>query len=108
MIIDLILERYENEQNGFFSFDAEQFCEELSEYDIAFLSQPFNMLVDDSRTQREYKEYEAKKALCQYIMGCEYNIGILAYITSRVWTVDSDEEMPLIDIRPNFGTVYGF
>ena len=82
MIIDLILDRKDNEkwaqQNA---YNAKYFYNECMQY-----SAVFNGAFDYITLAMDYGEEEdVKKALCRYIDDNDYNEKIKDYINSRDW-----------------------
>ena len=82
MIIDLILDRRDNEQSiGGDTYDAHAFYREVMEYESIF-----DMTRDISEALDYGTENDVRKALCSYIDREQYNPSIKDYINSKNWT----------------------
>lgn len=81
MIIDLILDRKDNEKaTGCDTYDARDFYREVMEYEDIF-----EMPRDISQAMDYGTENDVKKALCGYIDKNDYNPEIKKYINSKMW-----------------------
>ena len=77
MIIDLILDRKDDEKEGFFFYNAHDFY-----YDVM----GYGEIGDDiTRAMDCGTEEDVKKALCEYVIHNEYNPAICDYINSVNW-----------------------
>ena len=78
MIIDLILDRKDNEQ-----FDG---VDTYKAHDFYFSCMGYGSIADKITRAMDYgTEEDVKKALCRYIDDNEYNEKIKDYINSRDW-----------------------
>lgn len=81
MIIDLILDRKDNEKaTGRDTYNAGDFYREVMEYESIF-----EMPRDISRAMDYGTEDDVKRALCNYIDREEYNPEIKNYINRKFW-----------------------
>lgn len=81
MIIDLILDRKDNEEaTGCDTYNARDFYHEVMEYESIF-----EMPREISRTMDEGTEDDVKRALCNYIDKNDYNPEIKNYINRKLW-----------------------
>lgn len=77
MIIDLILDRKDNENEKIFNYTPEQFYRDVFDYgEIGF---------NITRAMDEGTEHDVKKALCQYILDNNYSTHVINYINSVNW-----------------------
>jgi len=77
MIIDLILDRKDWEEEGYNTYDAKQFYDNVVAYgEIGF---------EIARALDGGTEENVKKALCDYVINNEYNPKICDYINSVKW-----------------------
>ena len=90
MIIDRILDRYDSEKDGDFSYNAHDFYFEVFEY---------GRIGDDiTRAMDGGTEEDTKRALAEYITKNEYNPRIIDWINQRVWNENTNEQKPLVAI----------
>ena len=75
MIIDLILNRRDDEQENCFDYTPEQFYRECMEYGNDKITRAMDMGTEN----------DVKHALCDYIDNGEYNQDIKQYINSVAW-----------------------
>lgn len=81
MIVDLILDRKDNETAfGKDLYSATDFEKDVSEYESEF-----NIGDTISRAIRKGDEIATKQALCRYIDNMDYNPKIKDYINSKKW-----------------------
>ena len=81
MIIDLILDRKDNEQaTGVDAYDAYNFYLDIMEYESIF-----EMPRDISKALDYGTEDDVHKALCEYIDREQYNPSIKDYVNSKNW-----------------------
>lgn len=77
MIIDRILDRYDDEKEGYFNYNAHDFYFDVFEY---------GRIGDSITRAMDYgTEEDVKKALCEYVIKNEYNPKICDYINSVNW-----------------------
>ena len=89
MIIDCILDRYDDEKNGYFNYNAKDFYISLMSYGNS----------DDITRAMDYgTEEETRKALCNYIDDNGYNPLIKDYINSRIWNANDKRIKAIINI----------
>lgn len=91
MIIDCILNRRDNEvYDGDFSYNAHDFYFDILGY---------GRIGDNiTRAMDGGTEEDTRQALCDYIKRNEYNQRICDYIRARVWTENTNEKKPLVEI----------
>lgn len=89
MIIDCILDRHDDEKNGYFNYNAKDFYLSVMSYDN---SENITRALDSGT------EEEAKKALCNYIDVNGYNPLIKDFINNRLWTVNDKRIKSIINI----------
>lgn len=90
MIIDCIIDRYENEKRGDFEYNARQFYFDLMGY---------GRTGDNiTRAMDGGTEDDTRRALCDYIDGNGYNPKIKDFINARKWSENQREKMPLVKI----------
>lgn len=81
MIIDLILDRKDDEADGIFSYNPHQFYRECMEY-----SAIFDGIGDGITRAMDFgTEDDVRAALCEYITLNGYNPRLYDYIKSRKW-----------------------
>lgn len=81
MIVDLILDRKDNETAlGRDFYTTADFAKEVSEYESEL-----NIGNSISRAIRKGDEIATKQALCRYIDDMDYNPKIKDYINSKKW-----------------------
>lgn len=81
MIIDLILDRKDNEEaTGRDTYNAGDFYREVMMYESVF-----EMPREISRTMDYGTENDVRRALCDYIDENDYNPEIKKYINSKLW-----------------------
>lgn len=87
MIIDLILDRKDNLQEGIKSYNAHDFYMDCMDYNSIF-----NGIANGiTRAMDGGTETDVKRELCKYITNNGYNPSICDFIKSVSW-LDSDEE----------------
>ena len=87
MIIDLILDRKDNLQDGIKSYNAHDFYIECMDYNGIF-----NGIANGiTRAMDGGTEADVKRELCKYIANNDYNPAICDFINSVSW-LDSDPE----------------
>ena len=80
MIIDLILDRKDNEQFNCFGYDPKEFYNDCMQYDSIFgVGSKITMAMDYG------DEHDVKKALCDYIDDNGYNPDIKNFINAHQW-----------------------
>lgn len=90
MIIDRILDRFDNEQDGIFDYNAHNFYFDVLEY---------GRIGDNiTRAMDGGTEEDTQNALCEYITRNDYNPKICDFIRARVWNENTNEKRPLITI----------
>lgn len=90
MIIDLILDRRDNEKYNDFNYNA---------HDFYFGVLSYGKVGDEITRAMDYStENDVKKALCKYIDNNGYNPLIKDYIQERVWLENSNEIKKLVSI----------
>ena len=90
MIIDVILDRYDNEKYNDFNYNAHDFYFDVLGY---------GHIGGNITAAMDYgTENDVKKALCDYIRKNEYNPKIIDYINNRIWLENTDENKPFIKI----------
>jgi hypothetical protein len=90
MIIDLILDRRDNENWENFEYSAHDFYIDCMRY---------GKIGDEITSAMDYgTEADTKKALCNYIDNNNYNPLIKNYIMAREWNSDQHEPKPIIEI----------
>ena len=81
MIIDLILDRKDNEEaTGYDTYDPYEFYREVMSYESIF-----EMPRDISAALDYGTEDDVRKALCDYIDREQYNSDIKDYVNSKMW-----------------------
>lgn len=81
MIIDLILDRKDNEEfTGYDAYDPYSFYREVMSYESIF-----EMDRDISSALDYGTEDDVRKALCKYIDDNQYNPDIKNYVNSKTW-----------------------
>lgn len=81
MIIDLILDRRENEKDGIYNYSAETFYRECMEYNTIFEG-----IANKITYAMDYLENtDVQKAICTYITENEYDSRICDYINNVQW-----------------------
>lgn len=83
MIIDYILDRKCNEDNGIYDFNARDFYNYVSEEESIFSFTPSIAHLLDTGTNKQ-----VQKRLCEYIDNGEYNPAIKDYVNSKNWIMD--------------------
>ena len=82
MIIDLILDRYDEERlsGNLDAYSPDEFAARVFRYESHDEEKPITDAIgsgDDARI---------KSALCDYVIGCGYNPNICGYIWQATWT----------------------
>lgn len=90
MIIDRILDRYDNEKDNDFNYNAHDFYYSVFEYG--------RIGHDITRAMDAGSEDDTRRALCDYIRKNGYNAKIIDYINNRVWNENTSEKRKFIDI----------
>ena len=85
MIVDYILDRKADEDNGIYDFDARDFYNYVSEESEIF------GFTNVARALDTGTENDVKKRLCEYIDNGDYNPAIKDYINSKMWTISDSE-----------------
>lgn len=85
MIIDYILDRKCDEDDGIFNYNPKDFYNYVSEEEDIFFSEHSISKALDYGT-----EEDVKAALCNYIIKCGYNSCICDYINSVEWLAPED------------------
>lgn len=91
MIIDCILDRYDDEKRGNFDYNAHDFYFSVFSYDGKHAD-------DITRAMDGGTESDTRKALCDYIDDNGYNPLIKNYINSRIWNVNDNRTKTIIKI----------
>ena len=90
MIIDKILDRYDAEKYGDFSYCAHDFYIDVLAY---------GGIGNDITAAMDYgTEKDVTRALCEYIEKGGYNPGICDYIRARVWLENTSKALPCVSI----------
>lgn len=90
MIIDVILDRYDNEKYNDFNYNAHDFYYNIFGY---------GRIGDEiTRAMDAGTEDDTRRALCEYIRKNEYNPKIMDYINKRTWNENTNEKKPFINI----------
>lgn len=90
MIIDRILDRYDAEQFGDFSYNAHDFYMEIFGY--GRIGDGITRAMDGGT------EEDTQKALAEYVRKNEYNPRIIEWIYQRVWNENTNEQKPIVAI----------
>jgi hypothetical protein len=90
MIIDLILDRYDDERRGDFDYNA---------HDFYIAAMGYGRIGDEiTRAMDGGTEADTKNALCAYIDNNDYNPRIKDYINARVWNDNDKTKKPIVKI----------
>ena len=90
MIIDVILDRYDNEKYGDYDYNAHDFYYNIFEYG--------RIGHDITRAMDGGTENDTRRALCDYVLKNGYNPKIIDYINNRTWLENTNENKPCINI----------
>lgn len=92
MIIDLILDRKDNEQFNCFGYDPKAFYNDCMEYDSIFgVGSKITMAMDYG------DEKDVQKALCDYIDDNGYNPDIKNFINTHQWLKEDRQPIAICD-----------
>lgn len=83
MIVDYILDRKCDEDNGIYEFNARDFYNYVSEEESVFGFKPSIARALDCGTNAD-----VQKRLCQYLDNGNYNPAIKDYVNSKNWIMD--------------------
>jgi hypothetical protein len=90
VIIDLILDRRDDESRDNFNYNAHDFYFNVLQY---------GEIGDNITDAMDYgTEANVKKALCKYIDNNFYNPLIKNYINARQWLTNTSEKKPIVPI----------
>lgn len=90
MIIDKILDRYDNEKYGDFEYNAHDFYFDI--FDYGRIGDNITRAMDGGT------EEDTQNALAEYITKNEYNPRIIDWVRQRVWNENTNEQKPLVAI----------
>lgn len=97
MIIDYILDRKYDEDNGIYDFDARDFYNYVSEEENIFNFTPSIAHLLDTGTNEQ-----VQKRLCEYIDNGEYNPAIKDYVNSKNWIMNDTDLQKCREIFKDF------
>ena len=99
MIIDAILDRKDNEQNGDFNYDPREFYHYVNQWAADGMKDAIRI----AHAMDELEEADVRDALCLYIIHNEYNLQIIDYVISRVWLTKTTREPKKFLIKSRVG-----
>ena len=90
MIIDIILERHDDENSGIFAYRARDFYEAVTGYGKS--GEHIARALDGGT------EEDVKREVCAYLDANGYNPRIKDYVSARMWAEDDSTPRPLVPI----------